>query len=155
MSPLYGWAEGRATGYAPDERYEKKTTIISMAGLVGPVAPMAFPGALNGQATQNYLINMAFPSMKEGQTIILDNCSSHKAKGVIDAAAEHKTNLLFLPPYSPDFNPIEHMWPKLKDLIRKSMPRNFDDLVEAIGNALDKITPEDAKGWFLHCGYSC
>jgi transposase len=155
MSPLYGWAEGRAKDFAPDERYEKKTTIISIMGLNGAAAPMAFPGALNGPITQDYLVNMAFPAMQEGQTLVLDNCSCHKVEGVINAAEKHKITLLFLPPYSPDFNPIENMWSKMKNSIRKSRPRNYESLIEAIGNALDKITLSDIKGWFLHCGYSC
>jgi transposase len=93
------------------------------------------------------------PSLRPGQVVILDNLSSHKGDRVRELIEERGCSLLFLPPYSPDFSPIEEAFSKIKALLKKSAARTRGALLEAIGRAISAVTPEDAMGYFGHCGY--
>jgi transposase len=94
------------------------------------------------------------PELKPGDVVILDNLQPHKAKGVREMIEAAGAKLLYLPPYSPDFNPIENMWSKVKQHLRSAAARTFDALQEAVTSALETITPSDCAGYFRHCGYA-
>ncbi|GHU73574.1 hypothetical protein AGMMS49992_12600 [Clostridia bacterium] len=91
--------------------------------------------------------------MKEGDTLILDNASAHKVGTVMEPLIEKGINVIFLPPYSPEYNPIELAWSKMKAYLRKEKARTAEDLVCAIGKALETLTNDDCLGWVKHCGY--
>ena len=154
MTLPYGWGHGRVAVYTPDQRYEKMT-LISTIGLDGSMVPIVIENSLDGNTFLSYITQCLIPSMQKGQTLILDNLSSHKVKGVDEAFEEAGINLMYLPPYSFDFDPIEHLWPKVKHIVKSTNPRSKESLIDAIGDSLDQITLLDIKGWFLNCGYSC
>ena len=96
---------------------------------------------------------MLCPTLRPGQVVVLDNLSVHKVAAVRQAIAAVRCTLLFLPPYSPDFNPIEAMWSKVKEILRSLKARTAEALLDAIGVALRSVTTTDAEGWVAHCGY--
>ena len=103
---------------------------------------------------KKYVDVFLVPNFDPGDILVLDNSSVHKAKGVLDALVEKGVIILFLPPYSPDLNPIEMLWSKMKAFLRKVKARTYDTLMDAIKLALEHITAEDIIGWFNHDGYS-
>lgn len=129
-----------------------QTTTLAMVGLAGLTAPLVCSGAVNGSFFYRYMEQCVVPTLQCGDILFLDNLSSHKVAG-LDALVEGcGARLICLPPYSSDFNPIEWVWAKVKTLLRRLKARTFDDLVEALRQALQAITPEDIQGWFAHCG---
>lgn len=154
MTRLYGRAlkKDRVNDYVPDVRFER-TSIISSIRLSGHTAPLIFKGTLNGEFFSAYIKQCLAPTLKEGDVVIMDNCSSHKVKGVLQPIFDMKASVLFLPPYSPDFNPIEMSWSKMKSILRKLKPRTYDELIQALQIALNSFTSEDIKNWFEHDGY--
>lgn len=155
MTRLYGRAFGgdRVYEYVPDCRYET-TTILSAVKLSGDTVPVVFGGALNGKTFLTYIENALVPSLEPGDIVIMDCLTSHKVKGVVDAVEKVGAFVLFLPEYSPDLNPIELMWSKIKSVIRSLKPRSPLDLLSAISIAFEAISPLDISAWFRHCGYS-
>jgi transposase len=155
MTRLYGRAHTneRVNDYVPDVRFER-TSILSSIRLDGTQIPIIFKGTLNGELFKLYVDNFLAPSLSEGDVIILDNSSVHRAKGVLDSIIAKGVKVLFLPPYSPDFNPIEMLWSKMKSLLRKAKARTHEMLVEALNYALDCITINDITNWFKHDGYN-
>lgn len=154
MTRLYGRAMSneRVNDYVPDVRFER-TSIISTIRLNGDTAPLIFKGTLNGEFFGIYIKQSLAPTLKEGDIVIMDNCSSHKVKGILQPIFDMKASVLFLPPYSPDFNPIEMSWSKMKSVLRKLKPRTYDELIAALQIALDSFTAQDIKHWFKHDGY--
>jgi len=144
MSRLYGRAptNERVNDYVPDVRFER-TSIISTLGLGGVFAPLMFKGTMNGAFFEWYVEEVLAPTLKPGEIVVMDNCSSHKVEGVLDSIYEKGAFVWFLPEYSPDLNPIELMWSKVKAILRKLKPRDFDELVNATGVALNSITYEN------------
>jgi transposase len=100
-----------------------------------------------------YVERLLAPSLKPGQVVVMDNLSSHKGGRVSELIEQRGCELVYLPPYSPDFNPIEEAFAKVKGLVRTFEGRTHEALVEAIGRALDAVSPRDARGFFEHCGY--
>jgi transposase len=100
-----------------------------------------------------YLEDVLAPSLKPGQVMVMDNLSSHKSERVRELIEKRGCELIYLPPYSPDFNPIEEAFAKLKALLRRFEARTREALVEAMGRSLDALTARDARGFFEHCGY--
>jgi len=135
-----------------DVRFERKS-ILSTVRLNGDQTPFIFNGTLNKELFADYLRNQLAPTLKEGDTIVLDNSSVHKSKLVRETAKELGLKLLFLPPYSPDMNPIELLWSYMKNVLRRLRARTMDALVPAIETALSSITNDAINGWFQHCGY--
>lgn len=131
----------------------KVTTMISAVRSTGPCASAVVSGATDGDVFRTYVQHVLVPELKTGDVVILDNLQPHKSREVKDLIERAGATLLFLPPYSPDFNPIENMWSKVKSILRSVAARTFDDLQEAIDLALSRITPEDCLGFFRHCGY--
>jgi transposase len=119
----------------------------------GVKSSMSVEGAVDGRAFEAYLERFLAPELERGQIVVMDNLSVHKSKRVQRLIEQAGAALLFLPPYSPDLNPIEEAFSKLKASLRKAGARTREALVEATGRALDAITLEDIRGFFSHCGY--
>ena len=154
MTRLYGRAptDERVNDYVPDVRFER-TSIISTVRLDGQQIPFIFKGTLNGELFKVYVEQCLAPALSQGDILLMDNSSVHKTKGAVDALLEKGVSVLFIPRYSPDFNPIELLWSKLKAFLRKIKARTTESLAEAIKLALDNISTDDIEGWFRHCGY--
>lgn len=132
----------------------KTTTILSAVALRGPFAPAAFDGPVNRESFRAYVEQVLVPELRPNDIVIMDNLQLHKAAGIAEAIASAGASLLYLPPYSPDFNPIENMWSKVKTHLRSAAARTFDDLCDAIAAGLKTITAQDCKGFFSNCGYA-
>jgi len=154
MTRLYGRAptNKRVNDYVPDVRFER-TSIISTLGIDGVSASLMFKGTLNGDFFEWYVENILAPTLSPGDIVVLDNYSAHKVNGVLDPIYDVGASVMFLPPYSPDLNPIELMWSKVKSILRKLKPRTPDKLQNAVKIALNSITQSDITGWFNYDGY--
>ena len=154
MTKLYGRAlkNERVNDYVPDVRFDR-TSIISSIRLKGENAPLIFKGTLNGEFFKEYISSCLAPTLNTGDIVILDNSSSHKVEGALDPIYQRGASALFLPPYSPDFNPIELSWSKMKAILKKLKPRTYDKLVAALQIALNSFTESDIANWFSHDGY--
>jgi len=130
------------------------TTMIAAIGLDGVHAPFALDGGIDGDAFLIYVEKILLPTLQAGQIVVLDNLSSHKLPRVAKLIASAGAEVWYLPPYSPDFNPIENMWSKVKQVLRSIAARTFDGLVDAIRSALNRVATTDLLGWFNHCGYT-
>jgi transposase len=131
----------------------KTTTFVAGLRLSGMVAPMVLDGPINRAAFEAYVQQILVPELKPGDIVIVDNLGSHKGKVVRDAIRAAGARLLFLPPYSPDFNPIEKAFSKLKALLRKAAERTVEGLWTAIGRFLDAFTPQECANFFAAAGY--
>ena len=155
LSPLRARAPRgeRAYGRAPRNRGKNTTLLASMSAEgMGPCA--AVEGATTSAVFEAYVGQVLAPSLRPGQVVVLDNLGAHKGERVRELVGGRGCEVLFLPAYSPDFSPIEEAFSKLKALLlRREKARTKEALMEAIGRALDAVTPEEANGWFGHCGY--
>jgi len=142
----------RAYGKVPRNRGKNLTLIASMS-LSGMGETMVLEGATDALAFEVYVEHFLAPSLKEGQVLVFDNLGAHKPQRVRELIEARGAEVLFLPSYSPDLNPIEEAFSKLKALVRKAGARTHEALLEAIAQALSAITPVDAAGWFTHSGY--
>lgn len=115
---------------------------------------MTIGGATNSEIFRAYVAQILLPTLREGDLVVMDNLSAHKNSETIALIESVGAKAVFLPPYSPDFNPIEMMWSKVKSILRKLEPRDTDALFEAVTEALSQVTARDAIGWFTHCGYN-
>lgn len=120
----------------------------------GSTACMTIPGATNAVIFRTYIREVLLPTMKAGDVLVMDNLSAHKNAETLDLLEAAGVEVRFLPPYSPELNPIEMMWSKVKNLLRAAEARNKEDLLRAIGESLARVTSQDAAHWFAHCGYS-
>ena len=155
MTRLRGRAKGgsRCVEDAPHGHW-CTTTMISSVRLDGSTACMAIDDATSAEVFREYVRHVLTPTLRPGDIVVLDNLAAHKdaeALGLIRAA---DAEVWFLPPYSPDLNPIEKMWSKVKELLRAAKARTFDALLAAIADAMKTITAQDAHGWFESCGYA-
>lgn len=132
----------------------KTTTILSAVGLRGAFAPAAFDGPTDREVFLAYVEQALAPRLRPGDIVVMDNLQPHKAAGVRQAIEATGATVLYLPPYSPDFNPIENLWSKLKTHLRSVDARTFDALCDAIATGLERITPSDCRGVFQNCGYA-
>lgn len=119
----------------------------------GRTACMTVEGALNAEVFRCYVREILLPTLTPGDILVMDNLSAHKDREALHLLAQAGIKVRFLPAYSPDFNPIELMWSKVKAFLRKVEARTNDALLRAIGDALSRITQKDATHWFAHCGY--
>jgi transposase len=154
MTRLYGRAkEGRrAVDYTPSGHW-CTTTMISSVRLDGSTACMVVDGATTKDVFMVYVEQILLPTLKVGDIVVLDNLSAHKNQEVGELIKSVGAELWFLPPYSPDLNPIEKMWSKIKSILRTLKARTEKVLIDAIAKALDAVTANDVKGWFGSCGY--
>ena len=152
---LYGRAlKGeRVAGRAPYGRWER-LTVLGGLSLGGMIACMSVEGATDTDVVLAFAERVLVPALRPGQVVILDNLSPHRAARVRAVIERAGCRLLFLPPYSPDLNPIEQAWSKLKTLLRGMGARTKEALEAALGTVLDALTAADARGWFAHCGYA-
>ena len=132
----------------------KTTTMLAAIGLDGVDAPWTLDGAMDADAFEVYVEHVLVPTLHGGEIVVLDNLSSHKRPRVIERIQAAGAEVRYLPPYSPDLNPIEQMWSKVKQILRSLAARTVDDLIAAIGDALKQITSTDILGWFTHAGYT-
>ena len=120
----------------------------------GEIVPCIFEGSLNGDIFKEYIVKFLVSTLKPGDIVVMDNLSSHKVKGVAEAINAVGAEVLYLPRYSPDLNPIEMMWSKIKAYLRKVKARTKELLEQEIANALNTVTKKDIIGWFRECKYS-
>lgn len=155
MTRIYGRAAShrRVREAMPDIRFER-TSVLSTIRLDGAMVPMVFEGALNGELFKAYVEKMLAPSLRPGDIVIMDNLSSHKVSGIIETIEAAGAFVMYLPPYSPDLNPIELMWSKIKAILRKLKIRAKELLDQSIAFALESITIADIVAWFHHDGYT-
>lgn len=155
MTRLYGRAPRgqRALGHCPAGHWQSLTMIASIR-LDGTTACLALEGATDTEAFRVYVRQVLVPTLRLGDIVVMDNLSPHKSDQTLQLIVAAGAQVLFLPAYSPDFNPIEMMWSKIKSLLRSAEARTPAELITAIGQALALITAKDAFGWFTHCGYS-
>lgn len=132
----------------------KTSTFVAGLRADGIVAPLVLDGAINGTSFRAYVEQFLAPCRRPGDTVVIDNLGSHKVKGVRDAIEAAGAHLLFLPPYSPDLNPIEQFFAKLKALLRTAARRTVDGLWNAIGSALPTFSPDECRNYIANCGYS-
>lgn len=153
MCKLYGRSkrDERCHGSAPGSW--ETSTMISSLRLDGSTECIVFDGAIDKPIFRGYMKEVLFPVLCAGDIVVLDNLSSHKDKETIEYFESHGIQLLFLPAYSPDLNPIEKMWSKVKSILREAAAEDSVSLFEAIRAAFARITSENAKGWFESCGY--
>lgn len=154
MTRLYGWAPKakRAFASVPKNR-GRNTTIVGALSAKGWQVAMTIEGAADRFAFEVFIEHYLVPTLTPGQIIVLDNLSIHKGQRVRELVEAAGCSLLFLPTYSPDFNPIELAWSKLKTFLRKAGARTRNELERAIGQGLDTISSQDALHWCRHCGY--
>ena len=155
MTRLYGRAQRgiRVCDYVPTGRWET-TTMIATVGRNGPQAPFVFSGPLDGDIFEIYVKRVLAPTLEPGDILVMDNLSTHKNKTARHIILATGAEIWDLPPYSPDLNPIEKMWSKIKAYLRKSKARSHEALAQAVGEALEKVTAQDIHGWFDSFGYS-
>ena len=132
----------------------KTTTFVGALRSTGITAPLVVDGPMNGDVFLAYVQQQLAPTLQPGDIVILDNLSSHKRAGVREAIEAVGAKLVYLPPYSPDFNPIELAFAKLKSLLRTAASRTVEDLERTIASLLDRFKPHECKAYFRHCGYS-
>jgi transposase len=128
-------------------------TMLAAIGLDGLHVPWVMEGAVNGDIFRYWGRHILCPTLRPGDIVLWDNLSAHKVVGVEEWLTAHGARLIRLSPYSPDFNPIEQCWSKIKTFLRRAKARTVEALIEAIKHALDTITETDIRGWFTHCGY--
>lgn len=131
----------------------KTTTFTGGLRLSGMTAPMVLDGPMTGPAFVAYVEQVLVPTLSPGDIVILDNLPAHKVSGVRAAIEAVGGEIRYLPPYSPDFNPIEQAFSKLKALLRKAAARTVPELWDAIANAIDQFTPAECTNYFIHAGY--
>jgi transposase len=154
MTRLWGRAmRGQRITEATPQGHWKVLTILGAISLRGVVAAMTIESATDGDVFRVYLEQVLCPKLQPGDLVVMDNLSAHKVKGVRELIEASGAELVYLPPYSPDFNPIEKAWAKLKQLLRAAKARTTEVLEKAVAEALQTITAENAAAWFRHCGY--
>ncbi|WP_420240017.1 IS630 family transposase [Telmatobacter bradus] len=153
MTRLYTRASGggRICEGTPDSRW-KMLTILGALSNRGMIAAMTIEEATDGDIFLAYLDHCLCPQLRVGDVVVMNNLSSHKVDGVEQRIEKCGAEVLYLPPYSPDLNPIEKAWSKLKGLLRSAKARTKEALDQAITELLPQITPENASAWFKHCG---
>lgn len=154
MTRLYGRGIGKARveDHTPLNT-PKTTTVLSSIRLDGSRATVTYTGGTTGVKFVDYLKNTLIPALKPGDIVVMDNLRSHHVNAVQELFAGTEFHLAYLPPYSPDLNPIEKMWSKMKSILRKLKIRNLDKLPDAIMSALKQVTATDSQHWFASCGY--
>jgi transposase len=152
MTPAYGRAPRGERVEASAPASWESVTVIAAMGLDGVRAPLAFPGAVNAATFLTYVEQVLVPALRGGDVVVFDNLSSHLGPAVFEAIERAGARVLPLPPYSPDFTPIEEMFSKFKQFLRRIGARAKDHLYEALGEGLMQVTAQDILGWFRHAG---
>jgi transposase len=155
LAPIYGYApEGERLRLSVPRRRGKNTTLLASMSLEGMGPSLAVEGATTARVFEAYVEKVLAPSLEEGRVVVMDNLGAHRPKRVRELIERRGCQLLYLPSYSPDYNPIEEAFAKIKGLLRQAVARTKVTLVEAIGAALSAVSAQDARGFFEHAGYS-
>jgi len=155
MTRLCGRAQrGQRVHASSPQGHWHATTMISSIRVDGSTACMTIEGATDTEVFRAYVRQVLCPSLQPGDVVVMDNLSPHKSDRTLSLIQERGARVRFLPAYSPDLNPIEKMWSKVKTSLRSAEARTQEALINAIGLALNNVTPQDAMNWFAHCGYS-
>jgi transposase len=154
MIRLRGWSQkGKRLVDKTPHGHWKTSTLVAGLRSDGVVAPVVFDGPINGISFRAYLEQVLVPVLRAGDIVVMDNLSSHKVAGVREAIEAAGATVRYLPPYSPDLNPIEMIFAKLKALLRKIAARTKDALNDAVGKVVDMISSDDAANCIRHAGY--
>jgi transposase len=154
LSPIYGWSRrGQRVCFEAPRNWGANVTLLSSMSRSGMGPSLAVEGPTTKALFEAYVEHVLAPSLKRGQLVVMDNLSSHKGSRIRELIEGRGCELMYLPPYSPDLNPIEEAFAKLKALLRKAEARTREALLEAMGRALDAVTASDARGFFEHRGY--
>ena len=155
MIRRYGWGpkSARVLSDVPFGHWGT-TTFVGALRTTGITAPLVVDGPMNGDVFLAYVEQQLIKTLKPNDVVIMDNLSSHKRASVKEAIESVSAHLVYLPPYSPDLNPIEMVFSKLKTLLRKSAERTVEGLWTRIGQLLDQFTPDECRNYFRHCGYT-
>lgn len=155
MTRLYGRAaRGERVVETVPQNYGENITMLASLSLSGIEAPMTINGAVDAIVFKVYLEQVLSPTLKAGDIVVMDNLPAHKVAGIKELIEASGAQLIYLPPYSPDLNPIEKCWSKIKTYLRAAKARTREALEKALREALLLITEEDAVGWFKSCGYA-
>lgn len=133
--------------------YGDNISLIGAIRLDGITTAMTIAGAVDGEAFVAFTERMLAPELRPGDVVVMDNLAAHKVKGVKEAIEAVGARLIYQPPYSPDLNPIEKCWSKVKHILRSIGARTKESLHQAMAQALDRVTLSDLLGWFNYCGY--
>jgi len=154
MARTYGRAPiGQRVEGAKPRNTGTNISLVGALRLSGITAIMMLQGAITGVAFKTFVEELLAPTLQSGDLVLIDNLNTHKGKAIANAIQATGAELKYLPRYSPDCSPLENCWSKLKELLRGMAARTLETLEESVKNALNKITEEDVKGWFKHCGY--
>jgi transposase len=154
LSPLYAWScKGRGAYGSTPRNWGKNVTLLSSITREGLGPCLTVEGARTREVFEANLERVLAPILERGRVMVMDNLPAHKDGRVEDTVEGKGCELLYLPPYSPDLNPIEQAFTKVKRLLRKAEARSRGALIEAMGRALDAVTIRDVRGYFGHCGY--
>ena len=155
MTRRYGRApRGERVHDSAPRNYGAHTSVIGALGLRGLVATLAVEGAVDTLCFDAYAERVLGPRLRSGDVVVLDNLTAHRASRIEEVAESRGAQVLWLAPYSPDFNPIEQCWSKIKTFLRGAQARTADALDHALAQAIGLVTKADIRGWFNHCGYS-
>lgn len=154
MTRLYGRAPRgeRALGSAP-QNYGENITMLGALSATGLSALMTVNGATDGEVFATFVREVLAPTLRVGEVVVLDNLGAHRSAAAREAVEARGARLVFLPPYSPDLNPIERCWSKIKTALRAAKARTREALEAAIKRAITTVSEADARAWFKHCGY--
>jgi len=154
LAPVYAYAPiGERAFFEVPRNRRMNTTLLSSLHPEGMGPSMAVEGATTREVFEAYVEHFLAPTLRPGQVVVMDNLGAHRPRRVRELIEGRGCELVYLPPYSPDFNPIEEAFSKVKHILRKIAARTKEALVGAMGRALDAIGAEDARGFFAHCGY--
>jgi transposase len=154
LAPIYGYApRGKRLHLTVPRKRGKNTTLLSSMSLKGMGPSRAVEGATTARVFETYVQKVLAPSLEEGQVVVMDNLGAHRPKRIEELIEQRGCELLYLPAYSPDYNPIEEAFAKIKNLLRRAGARSKETLLDTIAAALCAISARDAQGFFEHAGY--
>ena len=154
LAPLYGFSQkGERVRLGVPRNRGENTTLLASITLSGMGETMTIEGSTNREVFEAYVEHALAPTLHTGQVVIMDNLSAHKPARVRELIESRGCELIYLPAYSPDFNPIEEAFSKIKGMLREARARTKDALVRALGEALSAVSVQDARGYFEHAGY--
>jgi transposase len=154
LAPLYAYAPiGERAFFKIPRNRGKNTTLLTSIHQGGMGPSMAVEGATTSRVFETYVERLLAPTLKPGQVVVMDNLGAHRPKKVRELIEEKGCELIYLPPYSPDLNPIEEAFAKVKHILKKTGARTKEALIEAMGRALAAVSTKDVRGFFVHCGY--
>jgi transposase len=154
LAPLYAYSPiGERAFFEIPRNRGKNTTLLTSLHQGGMGPSMAVEGATTSRVFETYVERLLAPTLRPGQVVVMDNLGAHRPKRIRELIEERGCELIYLPAYSPDLNPIEEALSKLKHILRKIAARTKEALIEAMGRALAAVSAHDARGFFVHCGY--